>query len=85
MNYSKSNNGKSPYKQGKLSDIVGLKRSLVTKVRKGSDKDNVSALTSDLVRILAGLGIIIKNMHTIATLLSNEGWVKLKKIKRDGI
>ena len=83
MNYSKSNNSRPPFKRGKLLAVVKLKRPLVTRVRKPSESEKVTALASDLVRVLAGLGIVIKGSHKIARALAREGWVKIKKIKRD--
>ncbi len=83
MNYSKSNNSRSPVKRGRLSDVVKLKRPLVTKMSKMSDKETVSELASDLVRILVDSGIIIKGTYKIARALEKCGWVKVRKIKRD--
>ena len=82
LNYN--NNGRSsPFKRGRLNDIVKLKpkRFRYTRSLYTSDKDIVDALTIDLVQVLADVGICLKNIHTIAKGLVQLGWVKSKKIK----
>lgn len=77
-----SNNDKSfPFKKGRLKDIVTPKRLRYTKSLYKSDKDVIDALVIDLIQVFAEVGIVIKNVHTIAKMLVLLGWVKSKKIK----
>ena len=81
-NNNNNNNGRSsPFKRGRLNDIVKPKRFRYTRSLYTSDKDIVDALTIDLVQVLADVGICLKNIHTIAKGLVQLGWVKSKKIK----
>ena len=80
-NYNKD---KSPFKKGKLRDVVKPKKPLIHRASYKSDKDIVDALTIDLVQMFAEVGIIIQNVHTIAKGLVKCGWVKSKKLKSEG-
>jgi len=82
LNYN--NKGKSPFKKGRLRDVVKPKKPLVHRTSYKSDKDVVDALTIDLVQMFAEVGIIIQNVHTIAKGLVKLGWVKSKKLKSEG-
>lgn len=81
MNYNNDDKS-SPFKQGKLKDIVKPKQvTRHTRSSYKSDKEAVDALTVDLVQVLADVGIVIKNVHTIAKRLMKCGWVKTKKLE----
>lgn len=73
----------SPFKRGKLCDVVKPKRHRHTKPSYKSDKDVVDALTIDLVQVFADVGICLKNVHTIAKGLVRLGWVRQRKIVDD--
>ncbi len=79
-NYNKDNES-SPFKKGKIQDIVKPKRSRHTKVSYTSNKEVVDTLTIDLVQVLADNGICLKRVHTIARGLVKCGWIKIKKIE----
>lgn len=83
-NSNYSNKGESPFKKGRLGEVVKPKKPLVHRTSYKSDKDVVDALTIDLVQMFAEVGIIIQNVHTIAKGLAKCGWVKLKKLKSEG-
>ncbi len=85
MNKSNYNNDgeSSPFKSGKLRDVVKPKRPRYTRSVYKSDKDTIDALTVDLVQVLADVGICLHNVHTIAKGLVKCGWVKTTKIVRD--
>lgn len=83
-NSNYSNKGESPFKKGRLSDVVKPKKPLVHRTSYKSDKDIVDALTIDLVQMFAEVGIIIQNVHTIAKGLVKCGWIKSKKLKSKG-
>ncbi|KKL50166.1 hypothetical protein LCGC14_2308210 [marine sediment metagenome] len=82
-NYSNDNRS-SPFKKGRFSDIVTPKRPRYTRSSYKSDKDVVDTLTIDLVQVLADVGIVIKNVHTIAKGLVLLGWTKIKKLEGEG-
>ena len=71
----------SPLKKGRLSDVVEFKRPRYTRALHKSDKDVIDALVIDLIRALADVGIVIKNVYSIAKVLTRLGWVKSKKIE----
>jgi len=79
-NYN-NNDKSSPLKKGRLRDIVTPKRFRYTRSLYKSDKDAINALAIDLIQVLAEIGIVIKNVHTIAKMLVKCGWTKSKKIK----
>ena len=82
MNKSNYNRDKhSPFKKGKVEDIIKPKKPRVHKVFYKSDKDVIDALTIDLVQILADVGIIIKSgtVRNIAKGLSRLEWTKVTK------
>ena len=81
VNYSNTN-GKSPFKKGELKDVVRPKRRF-TKVTERNDVDLVFEMKADIIRVLADLGIVIQNTHTIASHLIRAGWVKTKQNKKD--
>lgn len=83
-NSNYNNKDKSPFKKGRLSDVVKPKKPLIHRTSYKSDKDVVDALTIDLVQMFAEVGIIIQNVHTIAKGLVKLGWVKSKKLKSEG-
>jgi hypothetical protein len=83
-NSNYSNKGESPFRKGRLGDVVKPKKPLVHRTSYKSDKAIVDALTIDLVQEFANIGIIIQNVHTIAKGLVKCGWVKLKKLKSEG-
>ena len=80
-NSNYNNKDKSPFKKGRLRDIVKSKKPLIHRTSYKSDKDVVDALTIDLVQVFADVGIIIQNVHTIAKGLVKLGWAKSKKFK----
>jgi len=80
-NYNNDDRSSSPFKRGRLADIVKPKRSRYTRSLYKSDKDAIDALIIDLVQVLADFGIVIKNIHTIARGLIKLGWIKSKKIE----
>ncbi len=79
LNYN--NDTSSPFKKGRFKDVVKPKKARHTRSSYKSDKDAVDALTIDLVQVLANVGIVIKNVHTIARELIKLGWVKTKKLE----
>ena len=81
MNYT-SNNEK-PFKKGKMSDVVKPKKRLFRRLSNSDKSASTYALQSDLVQILADLGIVIQNVHTISRKLINRGWVKTKQIEEE--
>jgi len=81
LNYSNDDGSSSPFKKGRLNEIVKPKRPRHTRSSYKSDKDAIDALVIDLVQVFADVGIVIKNIHTIAKGLIKLGWVKLKKIE----
>lgn len=83
-NSNYSNKGESPFKKGRLGEVVKPKKPLVHRTSYKSDKDIVDALTIDLVQVFANVGIIIQNVHTIAKGLVQLGWVRQKKLKSKG-
>lgn len=70
-----------PFKRGRLSDVVKSKRFRYTRTSHKSDKDVIDTLVIDLVQVLAEVGLVIKNVHTIAKMLIRLGWIKSKKIE----
>ena len=82
LNYS-NNNGSSPFKKGRLGDIVKPKRSRYTRSLYKSDKDVIDALVVDLIQVFADVGLHIKNVPTIAKGLVRLGWVRQRKIVRN--
>ncbi len=83
-NSNYSNKGESPFKKGRLGDVVKPKKPLVHRVSYKADKDVVDALIIDLVQVFAEVGIIIQNVPTIAKGLAKCGWIKSKKLKSEG-
>jgi len=83
-NSNYNNKDKSPFKKGRLRDVVKPKKPLIHRTSYKSDKDVVDALTIDLVQMFAEVGIIIQNVHTIAKGLVKLGWAKSKKLKSEG-
>ena len=81
LNYSNTTE-RSPFKKGKLSDIVHPKARFI-RVGQRNDDSVVLEMKADLVRALADLGIVIQNTYTLARCLVNSGWVKTKQIKKD--
>lgn len=81
MNYNNDDDESSPFKKGRLRDVVKPKRSRHTRSSYKSNKDTVDALVIDLVQVLADVGICLKNVHTIAKGLVLLGWTKSKKIE----
>lgn len=80
LNYSNDDRS-SPFKKGRLKDVVNPKRPRHTKSSYKSDKDVIDALVIDLIQVLADVGLVIKNVHTIAKGLIKCGWTKSQKIK----
>ena len=80
-NYS-NNDNKSPLKRGKLSDVVKPRRSLYKRMSTADKIVTITEMRLDLVQILAEIGIILQNTHTISKLLIARGWVKTKKIEK---
>jgi len=82
LNYTnKDRKSLSPLKKGKLEDVVKLKKPRVSRSSYKSDKEVIDALGIDLVQIFAEMGIVIKNIHTIAKGLCKLGWIKQKRIE----
>lgn len=81
-NYSNDNRS-SPFKKGRLKDVVKPKLRRHTRPLYTSDKDVVDALVIDIVQVLANIGIVIKNVHTIARALAKCGWIRQRKMVRD--
>ena len=79
-NYNNDNRSFS-FKRGRLRDVVQPKRLRYTRPLYKSDKDAIDSLVIDLVRALADVGIVIKNVYSIAKILTRLGWVKSKKIE----
>ena len=80
-NYSNDGESSSPFKKGRLQDIVKPKRLRHTRFVGKSDRDVANELTIDLVQVFADVGICLHNVHTIARGLVRLGWVKLKKLE----
>lgn len=81
-NYNNNNNDRSsPFKRGRLGDVVKPKQSRYTRSLYKSDKDVIDSLVIDLIQAFAEIGIVIKNVHSIAKILMRMGWVKSKKIE----
>ena len=80
-NYDNNGGRSLPFKKGRLRDVVISKRPRYTRSLCKSDKDITVALVIDLVQALAEVGIVIKNVYSIAKILTQLGWVKSKKIK----
>lgn len=82
MNYNNDNNDNrpSPFKKGRLKDVVTPK-SRYTRASHKSDKEAIDILTVDLVQVFADVGIHLKTVHTIAKGLTQLGWTKIKKVK----
>ena len=77
--------GQSPLKRGKLQDAVKpVHRHVRPKEHDltGKLKSQKELMKIDLIRALAEIGIEIKNVATLANLLVEEGWTKIKHIKR---
>lgn len=81
MNYSK--NKSAPVKGGRLSDVVKPRKRRFTRVPAETPAEVVVALKMDLVQVLADLGIVLSNVHTIARHLVQKGWIQSKKIEKD--
>jgi len=81
LNYNNDDKSSSPFKKGRLNDIVKPKRPRHTRPLYKSDKDITDALVIDLVQVLADVGICLKNVHTIARGLIKLGWTKTKKLE----
>lgn len=82
MNYSNSNkDSRSPFKKGELRDVVKPKSPRVYRPSHKSDKAVINSLVVDLVQVLAGVGINLKNVHTIVKALVKLGWVKTERIE----
>jgi len=86
MNKSNYNNKdkKSPFKKGDLKEIVKRtphKRLRYFRPSYASHKEEIDALTIDLVQVFANYGINIKNVQTIAKALIELGWICAKKPK----
>lgn len=79
-NYDNSDKS-SPFKKGRLEDVVIPKRHRYSRSLYKSDKEVIDALVIDLIQAFAEVGIVIKNVYTIAKILMQLGWVKSKKIK----
>lgn len=82
VNYS-NNESKCPFKKGKMADVVKPKRILHRRLTDSDKTFTVNEMHMDLVRILADIGIVLQNTHTISKLLVEQGWIKTKKIERD--
>lgn len=80
LNYN-NDESSSPFKRGRLGDVVKPKKPRYTRSSYKSDKDVIDALVIDLVQVLADVGICLKNVHTIAKGLVRLGWTKTKKIE----
>ena len=78
-----TNDGNKPFKKGKITDIVKLKRRLFTRLRGKTSEKEVIALKVDLIRVLTDIGLVLQNTHTIARGLVKLGWVKTKNIEKD--
>ena len=83
MKNSNYNKDESPFKKGRLRDVVKSKKPLVHRTSYKSDKDVVDALTIDLVQVFANVGIIIQNVHIIAKGLVKLGWVCQRRVVKD--
>lgn len=81
LNYNNDDRSSSPFKKGRLKDVVKPKRPRYTRSSYKSDKDAIDALVIDLVQVFADVGICLKNVHTIAKGLVRLGWIKVKKIE----
>lgn len=79
-NYSKDT-VPSPFVQGRFREVVKPTGVRHTRLSRKKDSDIVSALTVDLVQVLADNGICIKNVYTIAKGLVHLGWIKSKKLE----
>ena len=80
-NYSNDGESFSPFRKGRLQDIVKPRRPRHTRVTGKSDTDVANELTIDLVQVFADIGICLQNVHTMARGLVRLGWVKLKKLE----
>jgi hypothetical protein len=81
LNYN-NDNGSSPFKKGRLKDVVKFKPRH-TRVLHKSDKEVIDILTVDLVQVFADVGIHLKTVYTIAKGLARLGWTRQQKIIRD--
>jgi hypothetical protein len=73
----------SPFKKGRIHDIVKPTRPKVHRICRKSTKEVEQYLYQDLVQVLASKGIILSNVYSLATELVQLGWIKQKKIVRE--
>ena len=70
-------------KVGKIADVIKPKKRLFTRTANKSSEEHVIAMKVDIVQILAGMGIVLSNTHTIARDLISRGWVKTIKMDKN--
>lgn len=80
QNYS-NKDGESPFKKGKMEEVVKPARPKVRRIRRTTTKEVADDLYIDLVQVLANNGITLSKVHSLATALVKRGWVKQQKIE----
>lgn len=81
LNYS-NKDGTSPFKKGKIQDVVKPTQSRTRRVRYTSNREVADSLYIDLVQVLANNGITLSNVFSIAKDLMKRGWIKQQKIDK---
>ena len=71
----------SPFKKGRIEDIVTPTRPRIKKIRRKSVTETANSLYIDLVQVFANNGITLSNVHTLAMDLVKRGWVKQQQIE----
>ncbi len=71
----------SPFRKGRIEDVVTPARPRVKKVRKKSTTETANCLYIDLVQVFANSGITLSNVHSLAMDLAKRGWVKQQQIE----
>ena len=81
-NYSNDDESSSPFRKGRLRDVVKPKRPRYTRSVSKSDREVADELTVDLVQVFADVGIVISGgaIRTIAKGLLALGWIRQRKI-----
>ena len=73
----------SPFKKGRIEDIVTPTRPKVKRIHRTSTTEVANDLYIDLVQVLANNGITLSNVHSLAMALVKRGWTRQVKISRD--
>jgi hypothetical protein len=78
-NYNSKN--ESPFKKGRMDDVIKPTRPKVHRIRHASIKDATVEMYEDLVQVFANKGIILSNVYSLAADLIKRGWQKHSKIE----